>query len=164
MFVYKLSGKQTDFMSRATATPTIARAPSEDSYQPVHLHRLISVSAVRLKTLWTLGYPHGALRRLWSDCADAQAELSLRRAQMQSCKKCCGPAQISSFPFISLVHVSNTKKAAKIIFLARVQKDWFFDRAVRKYAFYIVKSFEQLSDQSLNSNGTCSFYKTFFFT
>ena len=33
-----------------------------------------------------------ALRRLWSDCADVLADLSLRWAHMQSCRKCCAPA------------------------------------------------------------------------
>ena len=34
----------------------------------------------------------GAQRRLWSACAEAQADLSLRWAHMQSCRKCCFPA------------------------------------------------------------------------
>ena len=42
-----------------------------------------------LKTLWILGYPQCALQRLWSDYADAQADLSLRWAHMQSSRKCC---------------------------------------------------------------------------
>ena len=37
------------------------------------------------------------LRRLWSDCVDAQADLSLRWAHMQSCRKCCVPAQSSKY-------------------------------------------------------------------
>ena len=32
---------------------------------------------------------HSAMRRLWLDCADAQADLSLRWAHMQSCRNCC---------------------------------------------------------------------------
>ena len=32
----------------------------------------------------------------WSDCVDAQADLTLRWAHMQSCRKCCGPAQFSA--------------------------------------------------------------------
>ena len=42
----------------------IACASSEDSDQPAHLHRLIRVFAVRLKTLWNLGYLKSVLRRL----------------------------------------------------------------------------------------------------
>ena len=51
--------------------------------------------AVRLKTFWILGCLQSALRRFWSDCADAQADLSLRWALLQSIGKCCAPAQIS---------------------------------------------------------------------
>ena len=67
-------------------------APSEDSDQPGHppsLIRvlqpgqppsLIRVFAVRMKKGWILSYPLNAQRRLWSDWADAQADLSLRWA------------------------------------------------------------------------------------
>ena len=34
--------------------------------------------------------------RLWSDCADAQADLSLRLVCMQSCRKRCAPAHMIS--------------------------------------------------------------------
>ena len=55
-------------------------APSEDSDQPGHPPSLIGVFAVRMKKAWTLSYPLSAQRRLWSDWADAQADLSLRWA------------------------------------------------------------------------------------
>ena len=51
-------------------------APSEDSDQPGHLSSLIRVFAIRMKT-WVLSYPLSAQRRLWSDWADPQADLSL---------------------------------------------------------------------------------------
>ena len=41
---------------------------------------LIRVFAVRRKKAWVLNYPLSAQRRLWSDWADAQADLSLRWA------------------------------------------------------------------------------------
>ena len=50
-------------------------APSEDSDQS-----LIRVFAVRRKKPWILIYQLNAQRRLWSDWADAQANLSLRWA------------------------------------------------------------------------------------
>ena len=53
-------------------------APSEDSDQPGHLPSLIRVFAVRMKEAWVLSYPLSAQWRLWSDWADAQADLSLR--------------------------------------------------------------------------------------
>ena len=52
-------------------------APSEDSDQPMHPPRLIRV---RTKKAWVPSYPLSAKRRLWSDWADAQADLSLRWA------------------------------------------------------------------------------------
>ena len=55
-------------------------APSVDSDQPGHPPSLIRVFAVRLKKARILSYPLSALRRLWSDWADAQADLSLRWA------------------------------------------------------------------------------------
>ena len=54
--------------------------PSEDLDQPGHPPSLIRVFAVRMKKTWALSYPLSAKRRLWSDWADAQADLSLRWA------------------------------------------------------------------------------------
>ena len=56
----------------------IACAPSEDSDQLGHPPSLIRVFAVRTRKPWVLRYPLSAQRRLWSDWADAQANLSLR--------------------------------------------------------------------------------------
>ena len=52
--------------------------PSKD--QPGHPPSLIRVFAVHMKKAWVLSYPLSAQRRLWSDWADAQADLSLRWA------------------------------------------------------------------------------------
>ena len=60
-------------------TNKMACAPSEDSDQPRHPPSLIRVFAVRMKKAWVISYPLSAQRRLWSDWADAQADLSLRR-------------------------------------------------------------------------------------
>ena len=51
--------------------------PREDSDQPGYLPSLIRVFIVRMKKAWVLSYPLSAQRRLWSDCVDAQADLSL---------------------------------------------------------------------------------------
>ena len=61
-------------------TNKMACAPSEDSDQPGHPPSLIKVFAFRMKKSWVLSYPLSAQRRLWSDWADAQADLSLRWA------------------------------------------------------------------------------------
>ena len=55
-------------------------APSKDSDQPGHPPSLIRVFAVHMKKAWVLSSPLNAQRRLWSDWADAQADLSLRWA------------------------------------------------------------------------------------
>ena len=56
----------------------MARTPSKDSDQPGHPPSLIRVFAVRMKKVWVLRFPFSTQRRLWSDWADAQADLSLR--------------------------------------------------------------------------------------
>ena len=67
---------------------------SEDSDQPGHPPSLIRVFAVRMKKAWVLCYPLSAQRRLWSDWADAQADLSLRLAHMPFCWFCHEAAQV----------------------------------------------------------------------
>ena len=42
----------------------------------------VRIFAVRMKKSWFLSYPLSAQRRLWSDWADAQADLSLRWAHI----------------------------------------------------------------------------------
>ena len=66
-------------------TNKLACAPSEDSDQPRHPPSLIRVFPVRTKKAWVLSYPLSAQRKLWSDWADAQADLSLRWAHMPFC-------------------------------------------------------------------------------
>ena len=61
-------------------TSKMACAPSEDLDQPRHLPSLIRVFAVRMKKPWVLSYPLSAQQRLWSDWANAQADLSLHWA------------------------------------------------------------------------------------
>ena len=53
-------------------------APSEHSDQPGHSPSLIRAFAVNMKKAWVFSYPLSTQRRLWSDCANAQADLSLR--------------------------------------------------------------------------------------
>ena len=54
----------------------MACASSEDWDQPAHAPNLIRVFAVCMKKAWILSYPLSAHWRLWSDWADAQADLS----------------------------------------------------------------------------------------
>ena len=55
---------------------------SDWAYQPGHSPSLIRVFAVRLKKSRILSYPLSAQQRLWSDWADAKADLSHRWAHM----------------------------------------------------------------------------------
>ena len=55
-------------------------APSKDTDQPGHLPSLIRVFAVSMKKPWALSCPLSTQRRLWSDWADAQADLGIRWA------------------------------------------------------------------------------------
>ena len=52
------------------------------SFRNVSIRPVWSVFTVRMKKAWVLSYPLSAQRKLWSDWADAQADLSLRRAHM----------------------------------------------------------------------------------
>ena len=54
--------------------------PSEDSDEPGHPPSLIRVFAIRMRKPWVISCPLNAQRRLWSDWADAQADLSLHWA------------------------------------------------------------------------------------
>ena len=55
-------------------------APSKDPDQPGHPPSLIWAFPVRLKKAWVLSYPLSAQQRLWSDWADAMADMSFRWA------------------------------------------------------------------------------------
>ena len=72
--------RKTLFEPPHDKTNKMACAPSEDSDQPGHLRSLIRIFAGRMKKPWVLIYPLSAQRRLWSDWADAQTNLSLRWA------------------------------------------------------------------------------------
>ena len=92
----------------------VGRISKLKKYEPGHskiacapMTRLIRVFAIRIKTLMILGYPQTIPRRLQSGCANAQADLSLRRAHVQSCRKCCAPAYISVIAIITQGHQSN---------------------------------------------------------
>ena len=61
---------------------------SENSDQPGHPPSLIRVFAVCTKKAWVLSYQLSAQRTLWSDWADAQADLSLPWAHMSFCWFC----------------------------------------------------------------------------
>ena len=78
--LFNCSVKKTRYEPPHDKTNKMACASSEDSDQPGNPPSLIGVFAVRMNKAWVLSYPLIAQRRLWSDWADAQADLSLRWA------------------------------------------------------------------------------------
>ena len=81
---------------RHDKTNKITCAPSEDSDQPGHPPSLIRVFVVHMKKSWVLSYPLISQRRLWSDWADAQADLCLRWAHISFCWFCHAAAQMNN--------------------------------------------------------------------
>ena len=74
---YCCSSKSRDKWATSWRNQQNDCAPSEDSDQPGHPPILIRVFTVRMKKAWVPSYPLSAQRRLWSDWADAHADLSL---------------------------------------------------------------------------------------
>ena len=110
-------------------TNKMACAPSEDSDQ--RIRPVWSVFAVRLNKARILSYPLSAQRRLWSDWADALADLSLCWAHMPFCWFCHDAAQmeVPSYPqqnlAISETQIFSTEqnKTAKILKLQDKRTD-----------------------------------------
>ena len=84
LHVSRIVTKPTKWHVRPTKTPISLSIP------PVW-----SVFTVRLKKARLLSYSLSAQRRLWSDWADAQADLSLRWAHMPFCWFCHDAAHVS---------------------------------------------------------------------
>ena len=72
-----ISNKMSHIMRKPTKW-NVRPAKTQISQMP----RLISVFAVRMKKAWVLSYHFSAQWRLWSDWADAQADLSLHWVHM----------------------------------------------------------------------------------
>ena len=69
-------------------------APSEVSDQPGLPPSLIRVFVVHIKKPWALSYPLSIQRRLWSDWADAQADLESSLGAQSLCWFCHEAAHI----------------------------------------------------------------------
>ena len=85
-------------------TNKMIRAPSEDSDQPGHPPSPNRVFAVCMKIHWVLSNPLSAQRKLWSDWADTQADLSLRWVQRSFCWFCHAAAHIAKFGVIFILY------------------------------------------------------------
>ena len=69
-------------MNRIVRKLTFGRVPSEDSDQPAHSRSLIRILAMRILDSQGCKVSSRGQWRLWSDCADSQADLSLRWVHM----------------------------------------------------------------------------------
>ena len=87
-YVVKLTHIAVTIQPSRDKTNKMACAPSKDTDQTGHPPSLIRVFAVRMKKAWVLSYPLSAQWRLWSEWADAQADLSLCLAHMPCCWFC----------------------------------------------------------------------------
>ena len=72
-------------LSQRMTKPTIRRVTSKDSDQPIHPPNMVSFL---FSSLYSLEAVEGTCeqRRLWSDCANAQADLRLRWSHKPYCR------------------------------------------------------------------------------
>ena len=75
----KTLGETQNQLSRLMTKPTKWLHPAKTQIS-LGIRPVWSVFAVRMKKAWVLSYPVSAQRRLWSDWANARADLSLRWA------------------------------------------------------------------------------------
>ena len=95
-------------------------APSNDSDQPGHPPSLIRVITVRMKKAWVLSYPLSAQQRLWSDWANALADLSLCWAHSQFCWFCHVVAHI----YMNFTHFVTTQDNFKQMSVLGISRKW----------------------------------------
>ena len=130
---------------------TMARAPSEDSDQPEHPPGLIRIFAVHMNRAWVLNYPLSAQRRLCSDWAHAQADLSLRWAHLPLGWFCHEAAHLSMHiqnfikihPFVRKILRKNTflhqSRAITLLFMNE-----FSPFAIPNHSFLVSISVQSL--------------------
>ena len=89
-YLFTCCGPSSTFAPGNSIYYKIACSPSQDSARPAHPRSVIRV----FEGHWIGSYQSKASQwRLWSACADAQADLSLRWAHIQSCRKCRAPTR-----------------------------------------------------------------------
>ena len=93
-------------------------APSEDSDLPEHPPSLIRAFTARMKKPRVLSYPFSAQRWLWSDWADAQADLSLHWTHRSICWFCHAAAHI-------FVSVNVSLQSLKVSLQCVLVSIWF---------------------------------------
>ena len=111
-------------------------AHNEDSDERAPPHMMIRVYADCLKTLWIIGYPNNALKRLFSDCANAQADLSLRWAYMNCCRKWCARTHLSSNTECPDCTAQKRKQVCVFLF-----REWHTELPITLYKTFLVLFF-----------------------
>ena len=129
-------------------TNKVACAPSEASDQTGHPPSLIGVFTVHMKKAWILSYPLSAQRRLWSDWADAQADLSFCWAHMPLCWFCHEVAQLISDGHTT----SKADRTRTRMIIGHTLKSTF--ALTETSGSYILKYLMEMKQTTL-SNGTC---------
>ena len=81
-------------MSQCMTKPTKLPVCPAKTQISLGICQVWSVFTIRMKKAWVLSYPLSAQRSLWSDWADAQADLSHRWAHRSFCWFCHVAAQI----------------------------------------------------------------------
>ena len=98
---------------------------------------------VRAKTNWILCYQHSALWSFWSDCADVEADLRLRWAYKQLCRKCCTSVH-SYLIMVNLWFFFNFCTMSKLaVCLSRRSSHW--DTGDRRFFFFCCCFFFRLN-------------------
>ena len=91
-----LMTKSTKWHVRPAKTQiSLGIRPIWSEWSAWHPPSLIRVFAVRMKKAWVLSYPLSVQRKLWSDWADAQTDLSLRWAHKPFCWFCHEAAEMN---------------------------------------------------------------------
>ena len=96
------------------------------------------VFVVRMKKAWVLSYPLSSQRRLWSDWADAQADLSLRWAHRSFCWFCHVAAQLMNFIDTAYHQKTPVKKVIRIVHYKRDKFIWNWSRKLGWWICYVI--------------------------
>ena len=94
-----------------------------------HPHSLIRVFAVRTMKAWDLIYPLSAQRRLWSDWANAQADLSLRWAHILFCLLL---SSAGLYMYVWIVKVYTVRRQTTKRHRPDVRKVWLWASLIEK--------------------------------
>ena len=128
---FRLFGQTVVVVSRLRTKPTKWHLRSSKTQISLGIHPVWSVFAVRMKKSWVLSYPLSAQRRLLSDWANAQADLSLRCAHSHfvglsvtfTSRWCYGQALVWLWHFLC-VFVKGLAYFCILILFSQISSRW----------------------------------------